>query len=454
MADAAEQRLRDIEKQTKKLNARNPADRRAAALYLGEAAAADAVPRLVELYRKDPDPRVREAAAYALGQFKAVEEAVAEGDDDIVVPLIDRIENQYELGRRANPAPLQRMALALTLTAVGFILAILLLPNGALRGQIPGLTPPSATRADVIDALAPIAQSIAGDAGTLQSVFEAVLRAEALDCQAFFNQIEPAVLAPENASAYPDLAAAAARINAQRDALNAVKARYDSACLDNPPLAGAEVGGLLSQAVAVKTDMDALSAELAQAALDAIPTVTPTAAPTDAAPTPDAAAPAAPATPDAAGPAQTAPPAETALPTETPTPAPTPTPVEISGFVSDVFSIINSVQAQRGASAQLLQYWRDAASSGRTQGCTLPQPAIPQNYVLPGDVAEAAPQLRSAVQLVNSALDSLRGAWQQFAGICANGNLRAEAQAQLSQVIAIDQQFTSATQILESLVAR
>src|SRR5689334_3095547 len=53
--------------------------RREAIRWLGEAGDPDAIPALLKVYQKDKTPGFKEEAAYALGQFKALGEAL---DDD------------------------------------------------------------------------------------------------------------------------------------------------------------------------------------------------------------------------------------------------------------------------------------------------------------------------------------------------------------------------------------
>src|SRR3990172_6263295 len=89
-----------IEKMIEQLGSKSAAKRREAAYFLGEAAAADGVAPLVEIYERDKDPGVHAAAAYSLGMYKAVERAIKQGDEDRVVELLERIEKEGKLGSR------------------------------------------------------------------------------------------------------------------------------------------------------------------------------------------------------------------------------------------------------------------------------------------------------------------------------------------------------------------
>ena len=82
----AEERQQLINAMLDKLEHGNAAERRAAAYWLGEAAAGDAVDELIKTYHDDDNKSVRAAAAYALGMFRAVDTRYI--DTLMIAPLV------------------------------------------------------------------------------------------------------------------------------------------------------------------------------------------------------------------------------------------------------------------------------------------------------------------------------------------------------------------------------
>ncbi|MCA9890398.1 MAG: hypothetical protein KC546_18590 [Anaerolineae bacterium] len=93
--------------------------------------------------------------------------------------------------------------------------------------------------------------------------------------------------------------------------------------------------------------------------------------------------------------------------------------------------IVDEMTSFRGGITILLQYWNDVEFTGSTLGCREIVPTIPENYVLPEGMAEAAPAVMiSAVDNLNLALDLSRQAWEGFTSTCARG------EAALANVVA------------------
>src|SRR5215470_3770405 len=127
-----------IEAMIAQLRSKNATKRREAAEFLGEAAAADAVPALVKVYQKDKNARVRAAAAYSLGMYKAIDKALKAGDEDEVVDLLKQIEEDGELGRRAPIGRTVKAIIALLVSLI--VLGILYFYRGDLKGIFFGST--------------------------------------------------------------------------------------------------------------------------------------------------------------------------------------------------------------------------------------------------------------------------------------------------------------------------
>ena len=84
-----------------------------------------------------------------------------------------------------------------------------------------------------------------------------------------------------------------------------------------------------------------------------------------------------------------------------------------------LFNIIDTVTDTRGASTLLIQYWEDVQATGSTTGCSALPPSMPDNNVfIPEIDFQASPDLREAVQLINSGLAALHTGWTNFQFDC------------------------------------
>lgn len=436
-------RERQINAMIDQLSSPRASERREAAYWLGEAAVGDAVPLLVELYKSDDDPSVREAAAYALGMFRAVEDALKRGQEDRVVRLLEQVEIEGKLGKRANKRGLARLLLGLTLSFALLAAAAALLPDetvetaleaAGLEQALAALGPaepaaPSAPAAPddaarsriAADLRASYAQ-ISADATTLQNQFLSVLGGGTLDCTAFFNNPPPVDL--ERAAAYPELAALAGQLAGAQADLNAALARYNDACDGVQPLPVEDVGpvyGIVIRALQALPQIEAaISAAEAGEPVSLPPTATPT-------------------------------------PTTTPTPTQTPPPTtEISianprAHLAGLYSLIDTMTGQRGQLTLLGQYWRDVQQAGRTDGCNQPLPPIPADYNLPPEDARAAPALGQAVELINQGLELTRVGWADFLIACGSRELAPGVSNGLALYNTAHTAFQAANQLLDSV---
>ncbi|MBW4437281.1 MAG: HEAT repeat domain-containing protein [Pleurocapsa minor GSE-CHR-MK-17-07R] len=438
------------------LESRDASERLAAAQWLGEAAAEPAIEALVIVYQDDPDPKVRAAAAYALGQFKAVDHALKKGQEEKVVALISAVENEGKLGHRARNGGVIKSILSLLLVLIVLLAGWQLLPAGVLAGVLPEIPRPGppidyAGRAAAVASFQPTLTNASTNLRTLQNQFTGILAGNTLDCSAFFNiDIAPVSLSDGDARAYPEAAELAARINELVTVEAEARGTFDARCnaggaMDVPAAASA----LAPMALALQ-NLQALNDAYAE--LSTIPAGVPTLAPT-AEPLPATDAPVAGATSEAA-------PATDAASVAPPSPeivTPTVAIVIIDPEIAtrDLFTIVDAVGRgnPRGPGALILQYWTDASVSGQTQGCNDVSTVslIPENYALPPETAAAVPELNEAARAVNTALDSIRSAWTTFRSACQVGNLRDLAQGQIGVVTAALTQVEVANTLLQAL---
>jgi hypothetical protein len=431
MADVQSEALqRAIDANIDQLNSPDPAKRREAAYFLGEAAAADAVTALIDLYQHDDDRSVRQAAAYALGMFRAVEKNLKAGKQDRVVELLRQVEEQGKLGKRAPKRKWAFWFFALLVSLL--ILAALNLFLPELFGQraadddrptavaLADVPAGSADRDAALDEIRERFGQVRADTENLQRQFQAVLGGDSLDCTAYFNNAGPYALNGALAGE-PALASLVTQLNEVVTDLTSAKARYDQACFEDNPLPAQDVGPVFALLVPAVQALPTIEAALQAADSPAtdIP-VEPTATP---------------------------------APTEAPTSTTPPTePVALADpqrHLPGLYTIIDNMTGSRGANTLLAQYWTDALSAGVTDGCNAAMPAIPADYVLPPEDAQAEPRMAEAVTLLNTGLNAVRDGWSDFMVACSAGSLGQRAEAGLAAAQVANAAFQSAAALLD-----
>ena len=426
----------------KELSSKNPATRRAAAYYLGEAGVDEAITKLATVYKSDPDPGVRKAAAYSLGMFRAVDQALKRGEEQRVLSLLRKVVDDGKLGQRLRirPAVVARFELVLTLLLLVQIALHLVLPGlGALPGGIelpnlamlsgPGDTPSVDT--DVLAQARSAATGIRNDLGTLQTQFQSILTGGSPNCAAFFNL--PAAVPLENAGGLSEAQrAAVATVNAAQAVVAGGKDRLDRACYENQPIEAAEIGGLLAPVIAAQRDLADIESRLAAPAPEAAPLATPTPEPT------------------------AAPPTETPPPTDIP---PTATPLVLADprqHLTALYGVIDNVSGPRNALGLLRQVWTDVANATTANVATIRAcgdaiPPIPADYALPPEEAAAIPELAQAAEQVNLSLALLRQGWSLFETACVSDALKQQAGTGLQTAATAEDALRVADSLLQAV---
>lgn len=431
-----------------------------AAYWLGESGAPKAITALAVAYRNKKNRALHKAAAYALGQFKALDEAIERRPDEPVVEALSRPENAWvvellndivmydERGRRKriSTGSLLALLLVLLLTLGGMVAAYVVLPapGDAPPTPVAGLTAPQTL--DFLRQRVPEAQQSA-------EALAARLAPDALDCADL--PAAPASLQTEQ-SAYPVLAGLVVQYNQALAQLEAARAIITDACTPTegedttaPALSEAQRAQANNAVDSAALTLTLLSEnfEAAQAELDSAATATTEAAATASAATSTAEA--------AAPPAATPIPDEPAAPpTETPEPTATLglTRQQLSTQIGALYLLIDDATGTRGHTALLAQYWRDVRDSGRLDGCLVTTPPIPADYTLPPDIAPLAPQaLRDAAEQINTGLALSRSGWDFFKAVCVNGTVTQQVQTGLDTTAAATSLYAFAAQLLRTL---
>ena len=442
-----------IEQMIAQLRSKNAGKRREAAEFLGEAAAADAVPALVKVYQKDKNARVRAAAAYSLGMYKAVARAINAGDEDDVVDLLKQIEEDGELGSRAPIGRTVKILIGLVISLLALI--VLYFYRGDLKGRFLGSTTPrSVVVADVSHSF----DLVKSDTRNLQTELLNVIQNQKLGCIAFFNNPGQYQLDPADRYSFPDVADIVTELNTAQASLASAKARYDDACNNGATFGSTEANQTFQLLLPALQSLDKIDAEIAAAAAaEPTPTpVPPTEVPQNTAVPPTAAPGAAPTNAPAAGAATNAAGTITVpLVTMPPTLAVSDqVRKDIKTQLPALFNIIDDVTAPRGSSTLLVQYWTDVQTSGSTQGCsTTTIPAIPNNVIVVDADLQASPDLRDAVTLINNGLSALRTDWTNFQFACNSNNLRGSLAKELANANVAAASFAAANIKLQAVQA-
>jgi len=396
-----------VSENIKLLSSSDAKTRRQAAEWLGEAGDPRAITRLRQVYKEDRDKKVRQAAEYSLGMFRALEQGLAGSKRETVVKMLEDIALRGKMGRRS---PLQRSTLAKINLGLLFSIILFLLFNFVIWPRLKPILnqssssssvvvnndneaddPPAKDRGTLLAEVRAELTLVRDDVERLQRQYQTVLGGGAVNCGVFFNN--PPVYDPASARNEPDIASVIADLNAAHESLVAAKEAYVKACPpNNTPLTAAEVGAPMGQVVQALQSLAAVDAALTALESGA---ALPTEAATQESATQEAVV-------------------------STPTPE-----INIRSHLTALGEIVDNVQAARGANTILIQYWNDVRASGSRAGCSLPVPTIPPDYTLPEADAQAVPNLKLAVDLINGGLRFLRQGWTQYTNACNSNNLAA-----------------------------
>jgi len=423
------------------------AERRAAAYYLGESASEESIEPLITAYHDDKNRSVRQAAAYALGMYRAVDLALTKGENDRVVGLLEQVA-RGELGRRAPIGRWFRRILGLLLALV--VLGGLNLYRDNIRVLLfPNLARDKVTIAREIDRWFTTVQN---DVTALQNQFySAISSGGQVDCTTFFN--EPAPFPPlpgVDALTYPEFVSLIDRMNGVRSQYSTAKARFNAVCVDGNPLTSETAALALQEFVPTVPLALELKNEL-QTIIENAPTAT-------AAPPTETSVPVEPTAAPAVVPTAEPPTVEPPTPGSSALGNSAPTAPNFAGesdanparHLPALYAIIDNVTTARGASSLLLRYWQEVQSSGTTSGCEATRPSIPQNYiVLPEIDVAVSEELHQAVNLINIGLNALRDGWREFQTACDAGNMQGRVATGLPFAEAADAAFENAVPLLD-----
>ncbi|MBZ0278428.1 MAG: HEAT repeat domain-containing protein, partial [Anaerolineae bacterium] len=90
----------EVRTKIKQLASKDANARLRAAQWLGEAGEPSAITSLAQTFKNDPDARVREAARYSLGMFRALEAALDSSKEEETLELLQKVALEGKMGRR------------------------------------------------------------------------------------------------------------------------------------------------------------------------------------------------------------------------------------------------------------------------------------------------------------------------------------------------------------------
>lgn len=418
--ELAADRERQINIMLQQLSSSDPAERKEAALYLGEAAAGDSVDTLIEVYENDENGGVRKAAAYALGMFKAVEGELAKGNEAKVVKLLEKVENEGRLGKRANRSGLFSTVLLLVILAAILIGLNVFLPTYLMESDFrvtAGLitrTPDG--RAIALPILRQTVTSAQSDLSALNTQYLSLRTGAPLNCTTFFNS--PSPIQPATFTGMGELEAIGSDLNGIIIDLISAKGRFDNACSTGINPSETDITNALTIITNALSNLSNLEPRLTAIEAQVLP------------PTPR------PAT-------------QTPLPSE----ATEESAVQLANpraHLTALYGIIESATSPRGSLSDLQQRWTDVVRNGSTQCQAMPS-NIASDYVLSEADANASVELKNAVELINQGLNLTRSGWTDFTLACNSQQLAASATNGLNNAQVALMAFQTATAYLDAV---
>ena len=405
--------------------------RREAVQMLGEMGEVEVIPSLVKVYQKDKSPGMKEAAAQALGMFKALEDALYDTQmperQEYAQSLIEGIVLRDAMGQRTRfkGRPMRLIiaflfVLFLLLSMIGVMSAGPKAERDAanatavaleqtrvalnLPTDIPGITstviPTPSDMPGVVALLQLDYAALSSDTVLLRAEMLNSTREQQITCPPALKKSVPIVV-PSNLT-QPELVSVAATLNKAHTDLLPIVDAYETACRTNQPIQRTVANTYDGTLVSIQTALFQVPNQLSTFGItpDA-PVITPSAV---ISPTPSA----------------------------TFTPTATLDPKKFARHIIGLRQIANSMTSSNGANTLLIQYWDDVNKSGSTGGCrSLPAPILPADYALPEDVsAEAPEELLTALENVNTGLTLLRQSWRAFEQFCGDSSLVAIASTQ------------------------
>lgn len=415
------------------------AERVEAIRWLGESGNFRAIPALLKVYQKDRTAGMKEEAAYALGQFKAFDQAQNHPDPDIsnqAYENVDQIILQGQFGKRANLTPIYiaeaaLAALALVLLILGFILSATVGQSrrdakatsvSQTQTAMPTATPDTANLVE--DQLQTYYVDLYSDSVYFQQELLKAGREEPIACDLDTLANPPAYTLSQTWQADEAYQAAVSDLNAAREALNVVRSRFEDACSNNQAIPRQEALDLGGNILTIQREtFNSIRNEFNEIGIEVTEQVFATSTP---------------------------------LVTAIPDATLTPTPIDISNLTTPIFELerlIERMTDNTGATSQIAFFWQQVVDQNQVylSGCNQPEPQVPENYSLDPQYIGVSEDLDNAVRNVNNGLQATRQAITAFYATCNTEELPEDIRANRDLTVSASQSFNQAQTLLTEL---
>lgn len=410
-----DRRLDDYEKKTTEYRKRivkpkqfDKKQREEALEWLGESGNPLAIPEIVKVYRKDKTPGMKEKAAYALGQFKALSQQL--NDPETEAEASNRIYNMVvndNYGKKASALPMILLEiflviLALVLFAVGAMLNAQAAEQRAEDRSATQTAMPTPTE-DTLDALGndlnAYYSALVTDSIMMQQDLNQVGRGNAMACESLENP-RAYTLSSLWETDYTDVVTA---LNDARTELNTVRTPYNEAC-SSEFISADDANSLLSTLSAIQQSFRDINTSLNTAGIEVTEPVIATLPPP------------ATATPDPS------------IPTATIDTS------DIDNVILDLERLILDMTDLQGATTQIAFYWQQVVDNGELYlgGCNQVPPIVPEDYVLDASLEGRSSDLETAIGNINIALNLTRDSVNAFYAACEAGEVPENPAGQLT----------------------
>ena len=432
----------------------SPKERIEAVKWLGESGDPTAIKALVFRYKKDPDDKVKKAAAESLGKFKALGEALNSTDLEKQNKAYDRIENiVYREGVQTGGGSGRLVILMVVLVVALGVLAVLNIsmddgfnisfeafqdaPTPAPYRQPVLQNVDDKPASEVQTELDDLYSQLQTDINTFIARMGVISAGDDLDCGISYNNPDYYDYPANISRDYPLLTDVINKYNNTIDQVDRVRQQVEEACTE---------GSTLNISVEIAQDNQNLLTGLLTGDFATIPGIL--------------SDPMAIATPIATNtPVNTNTPVATATLDVTVTPTPTPTVdpnfEQTQRQVSDGLRFtIESMLDVRGPTGLLNQHWLDAQNEGFTLGCRDGKPDFAPIFEIRADQQEYVnqiPELRAAVNSTNLGLALTNDAWDLFIQSCNAGTMQQNAARGLAALEAARTGFANAMTSLDQL---
>jgi hypothetical protein len=274
--EAFEENVRD---NIKMLSAKDAKTRMKAAAWLGEAGDPTAITMLKQVYKDDPDPKVRDTAKYSLGMFRKLEEALKQSDQSKVQKLLEDVAVRGKIGGRVpiSVRSLVKLEIALLISAILVAVLALFVPplfkqgvnqvieqNAHPEPTVPAVA--SKDRPTIVSELQATLTKLTTNTTKLQTQYQGVLGGGTLKCNEFFDVITPVILSADNARDFADLATIANDINSLQATFRIAKGTFDQDCEPNAKVDASTIGGPMGEVVKLNQSITTTQAALTTAA--------------------------------------------------------------------------------------------------------------------------------------------------------------------------------------------